>query len=68
MRKKFTMLFAALLACVGVMKAETYNGIYTIGVDANIQRGYIAAGEGYANYPVLSGITLSGYTQIGVTV
>ena len=63
MRKKFTLLFAALLACVGVLKAETYNGIYTIGVDENIQRGYVAAGQGYANYPVLSGITLSGYTQ-----
>ena len=62
MKKKFTMLFAALLACVGVM-AQAYDGVYTIGVDANIQRGYVAAGVGYAEYPVLSGITLNGYTQ-----
>ena len=61
MKKKFTMLFAALLACVGVM-AQAYDGVYTIGVDENIQRGYVAAGVGYDEYPVLSGITLDGYT------
>ena len=64
MRKKFTLLFTLLLAFVGVAKADVaYDGVYTIGVDADIQRGYVAAGEGYADYPVLSGITLNGYTQ-----
>ena len=41
-------------------------GLYTLGVDENIQRGYVCANATY-NYPVLTEITLSGYTQNSAT-
>ena len=37
------------------------DGVYTIQGDANGARGYMAAGNGFAEYPILSGITLSGH-------
>lgn len=43
------------------------DGVYTIQGDANGQRGYMSAGEGYADYPVLSEITLSGYAGNSIT-
>ena len=67
--RKFTLLSMLFSMLIGTAWAQTTpsttptNGIYTIGVDENQQRGYVAAGEGYEGYPVLSGITLSGYTQ-----
>ncbi len=53
-----------LLATVGAWAQGTadYEGIYTLGVDVNKQRGYVCAGEGWPNYPVLTEITLKGYT------
>ena len=43
------------------------DGVYTIQGDANGIRGYMAAGEGYAAYPILSEITYSGCQGNSVT-
>lgn len=60
--KKLLLSLVALLTTVGAW-AENYDGIYTMQVDENQQRGYVVAGKDYADYPVLSDITLSGYQQ-----
>ncbi len=64
MKKKFTMLFAALLAFVGVAKAQTAatyaDGLYKIYWQSD-NRGYLTYHEGeYPNEPQLSGVTLAG--------
>ena len=63
--KKILLLLATVLTSVGAW-AQNYDGIYTMQVDENQQRGYVVAGEGYEDYPVLSGITLSDYEQNSV--
>ena len=63
--KKILLLLATVLTSVGAW-AQNYGGIYTMQVDENQQRGYVVAGEGYADYPVLSDITLNGYQQNSV--
>ena len=63
--KKVLLLLATVLTCVSAW-AQNYDGIYTMQVDENQQRGYVVAGEGYADYPVLSDITLNGYQQNSV--
>ena len=63
--KKILLLLATVLTGVGAW-AQNYDGIYTMQVDENQQRGYVVAGEGYADYPVLSDITLNGYQQNSV--
>lgn len=50
-----------------VADAYLASGLYTMGVDANIQRGYVCASGDYSEYPVLTGITLNGYTQNSAT-
>ena len=50
----------------GSAKGLVDDGVYTIQGDVNGQRGYMVAGEGFEAYPVLSGITLSDYTQNSV--
>lgn len=60
--RKFTLLLMLFCMLIGTAWAQTtYDGIYTMQVDENQQRGYVVAGEGYADYPVLDGITLGGY-------
>ena len=64
MKKKFTMLFAALLAFAGVAKAQTAatyaDGLYKIYWQSD-NRGYLTYHEGdYPDEPQLSGVTLSG--------
>lgn len=59
--KKFLLLFAVLFTTVGAWAQTNYDGIYTLQVDVNQQRGYVVAGEGYPDYPVLSEITLNPY-------
>ena len=63
--KKILLLLSTVLTCVSAW-AQNYDGIYTMQVDENQQRGYVVAGEGYADYPVLSEITLSDYEQNSV--
>ena len=63
--KKILLLLATVLTGVSAW-AQNYDGIYTMQVDENQQRGYVVAGEGYADYPVLSDITLNGYQQNSV--
>ena len=63
--KKTLLLLTALLTCVSSW-SQNYDGIYTMQVDENQQRGYVVAGEDYADYPVLSDITLNGYQQNSV--
>ena len=68
--RKITFFLTALLLSV-VASAQVTTGVYTIGVDANQQRGFIGYGYTvaettqtvYENYPVLTGITWSNYTQ-----
>lgn len=43
------------------------NGVYTIVADVNGQRGYMAAGEGYADYPILSDISWIDFAGNSVT-
>lgn len=64
--RKLLLTLAVLCGTVSAW-AETYDGIYTIGVDANIQRGYLAAGENYGDYPVLSDITWEQYMDNSTT-
>ena len=64
--KKILLLLSTVLTCVSAW-AQNYDGIYTMQVDENQQRGYVVAGEGYADYPVLSDITLNGYQQNSVS-
>lgn len=59
--KKLLLLFAVLFTTVGAWAQTNYDGIYTLQVDVNQQRGYVVAGEGYPDYPVLSDITLNPY-------
>ena len=67
---KITFLLTALLLSV-VASAQDITGVYTIGVDETQKRGYIGYGYTvaettqtvYENYPVLTGITWSNYTQ-----
>lgn len=63
MKRKLLFLFSVLLASVAAWAQTAYDGIYTMQVDESQQRGYVVAGDGYADYPVLSDITLSGYQQ-----
>lgn len=63
--KKTLLFLAALLTGVSSW-SQNYDGIYTMQVDENQQRGYVVAGEGYADYPVLSDITLNEYQQNSV--
>ena len=63
--KKILLLLSTVLTCVSAW-AQNYDGIYTMQVDENQKRGYVVAGEGYADYPVLSEITFSGYEQNSV--
>ncbi len=58
--KKISTLLMLFCAFVGTAWADTYNGVYTLQVDENQIRGYVVAGEGYADYPVLDGITYTG--------
>lgn len=68
--RKITFLLTALLLSV-VASAQDITGVYTIGVDETQKRGYIGYGYTvaettqtvYENYPVLTGITWSNYTQ-----
>ena len=62
MKKIFTFLMM-LCTFVGTTAQAFENGIYTLQVDKNQQRGFVAAGEGYTDYPILSDVTLSGYTD-----
>ncbi len=60
MKKKFTMLFAALLACVGVAKAQDAanyaDGLYKVYWEAD-QRGYLAYHDtDYPERPQLAGV------------
>ena len=67
--RKITFFLTALLLSV-VASAQVATGVYTIGVDANQQRGYIGYGYTvanetetvYENFPVLTGITWNSYT------
>ncbi|MBR2458989.1 MAG: hypothetical protein IKB39_06735 [Bacteroidaceae bacterium] len=60
--RKITSLLILLCVFVGTAWAQTnYDGIYTLQVDVNQQRGYVVAGEGYLEYPVMSDITLNPY-------
>ena len=47
MRKKFTMLFASLLACVGVMKAQTATIVASTSVEAPEHQYAMKSGNGY---------------------
>ena len=55
------MLFCAFVATAW---ADTYNGVYTLQVDENQQRGYVVAGEGFDEFPVLAEVTLGSYGDI----
>lgn len=62
--RKLTLIIASLLCYVGVLHAEVLvtDGVYTIeGGAKNQHRGYLAAGDGYAGYPVLSDIEWGSY-------
>ena len=61
MKQKLLLFLSVLLTTAGAWAQTAYDGVYTMQVDENQKRGYVAAGEGYAGYPILSDITLSGY-------
>ncbi|MBE6304823.1 MAG: hypothetical protein E7082_02715 [Bacteroidales bacterium] len=70
--KKFTLTLAALaMTTASAFAAATLpfaDGIYTIeGGSTSAHRGFLAAGEGYTEYPVLSDIGWSNYNQNSTT-
>jgi hypothetical protein len=61
MKQKLLLFLSVLLTTAGAWAQTAYDGVYTMQVDENQKRGYVAAGEGYADYPILSDITWNDY-------
>ena len=68
--RKFLLSFALLVAGAMTIGAVTVpeTGVYTIeGGIENEHRGFLTAGDGYSDYPVLSGIQWSNYKNNSAT-